>query len=115
MIAHLTKYNIKKIHIATGYKSNVFEKFFSNNHNDADINIYDSGDVDIIKRLQDILEEVQNDVLILYGDTISNVNIHEMILHHRKSYKQITMTIWPLKSSYGLVEIDENETKLKFL
>ena len=114
VIAHLTKYNIKKIHIATGYKSNVFEKFFSNNHNDADINIYDSGDVDIIKRLQDILEKVQNDVLILYGDTISNVNIHEMILHHRNSYKQITMTVWPLKSSYGLVEIDENETVVSF-
>jgi len=114
VIEHLKKYNIRKIHIASGYKSHVIKKYFSENHYDAEIKICDSGNVDIIKRLKDILEEVQNDVIVLYGDTISNVNIHELIMHHRNSFKQLTMTVWPLKSSYGLVEIDENETVESF-
>jgi glucose-1-phosphate cytidylyltransferase len=114
VIEHLNRFNINKIHIASGYKSNVIKKYFSDNTFKADIKIYDSGNVDIIKRLQDILEEVQNDVLVLYGDTISNVNIQELIMHHRSSSKQITMTVLPLKSKYGLVEIDENETVESF-
>ena len=51
------------------------KKYFVDNSYSADIDIFDSGDVDIIKRIQDILESVCKDVIILYGDTISNVNI----------------------------------------
>ena len=108
-IEHLKKYKIRKIHIASGYKSDVIEKYFLNNNYDVDINICNSGDVDIIKRIQDILVTVQKDVLILYGDTISNVDINELILRHRKYSKELTMTVWPLKVSYGIVEIGENE------
>ena len=114
VIAHLTKYNIKKIHIASGYKSNIIEEYFSVNNYDAEINIYDSGDADIIKRILDILVTVQKDVLILYGDTISNVDINELIFIHRKFSKEVTMTVWPLKVSYGVVEIGENETVESF-
>ena len=57
---------------------------------------------------------VQKDVLILYGDTISNVDINELILRHRKYSKELTMTVWPLKVSYGIVEIGENETVESF-
>ena len=109
VIQHLIKYNIRNIHIASGYKSNVIKKYFIENHYDADISIYDSGDVDIIKRIQDILVTVQKDALILYGDTISDVDIDELIFSHRKFSKEITMTVWPLKINYGLVEIGENE------
>jgi len=114
VIEHLKKYNIKKIHIASGYKSNVIKKYFNDKIYNAEIKIYDSGDVDIIKRIQDILEFLHKDVIILYGDTISNVNIHELILDHKKSSKKITMTVWPLKLNYGLVEIDEKDTVESF-
>jgi glucose-1-phosphate cytidylyltransferase len=114
VIAHLTKYNIKKIHIASGYKSEVIEKYFSDNKHDIDISIYNSGDVDIIKRIQDILVNVKKDILVLYGDTISNVEIDELILRHRQSSKRITMTVWPLKIAYGLVEIINDGTVKSF-
>ena len=79
VITHLKKYNINKIHIAGGYKSELIKKHFSDNKYDIDISIYNSGDVDIIKRIQDILESVRSDVIVLYGDTISNVNIKSLI------------------------------------
>ena len=115
VIEHLIKFNINKINIASGYKSNVINKYFSETNYDASIKLYDSGEVDIIKRIQDILLTVQDDVIVLYGDTISNVDINELILCHRNSLKEITMTVWPLRISYGLAEISGNGTIVSFL
>ena len=108
VIEHLKKFDIRKINIASGYKSSVLKKYFSENNYNTSIKIYDSGDVDIIKRIQEIFVTLQKDVIILYGDTISNVDINDLISHHRKSSKPMTMTVWPLKVSYGLVEIAED-------
>jgi glucose-1-phosphate cytidylyltransferase len=57
---------------------------------------------------------VQKDVIVLYGDTISNVDITALISNHRKSSKEITMTVWPLKLAYGLVDIAEDGTVESF-
>ena len=114
VIEHLKKFNIRKITIASGYKSSVLKKYFSENNYDININIFDSGDVDIIKRIQEIIVTVQKDVIVLYGDTISNVDMNDLISHHRISSKQITMTVWPLKIAYGLVEIAEDGTVESF-
>jgi len=108
VIKHLTKFKIKKIHIASGYKSEMIDEYFSKNQFEANIEVHDSGDVDIIKRIQDIIVNVQKDVLVLYGDTISNVDINELILNHRNYSNEITMTVWPLKTTYGLVKIGES-------
>ena len=114
VIEHLKKFNIRKINIASGYKSSVLKKYFSENNYNASIKIHDSGDVDIIKRIQDILAVVQKDVIVLYGDTISDVDINDLISNHIKSSKQITMAVWPLKIPYGLVDIAEDGTVESF-
>ena len=93
VIEHLKQFDIRNINIASGYKSSVLKKYFSENSYNVSIKIHNSGDVDIIKRIQDILVTVQNDVIVLYGDTILNVDINDLISHHRKSSKEITMTV----------------------
>ena len=115
VITHLKKYNINKIHIASGYKSELIKNHFSDNKYDIDISIYNSGDVDIIKRIKDIFVTVENDILVLYGDTISNVDINDLVLSHRHSSKEVTMTVWPLKIAYGLVEILSDGTVESFV
>ena len=114
VISHLMQYGINRIHIASGYKSEMIKKYIISSNYDANIEICNSGDVDIIKRIQDILVNVEKDILVLYGDTISNVNINELILCHRHSSKEITMTVWPLKIAYGLVEIVSDGTVESF-
>jgi glucose-1-phosphate cytidylyltransferase len=114
VIEHLIKFDIKNINIACGYKSNILKKYFSDNKYDINIDIYDSGDVDIIKRIQDILTVVKKDVIVLYGDTISNVDITDLISNHRNSSKEMTMTVWPLTLAYGLVEIADDGTVESF-
>ena len=111
---HLKQFDIRNINIASGYKSSVLKNYFSENSYNVSIKIHNSGEVDIIKRIQDILLTVQKDVIVLYGDTISNVDIDDLITHHRKSSKEITMTVWPLKIAYGLVEIGEDGTVESF-
>ena len=54
VIEHLKQFEIGNINIACGYKSSVLKKYFSENKYDINIDIYDSGDVDIIKRIQDM-------------------------------------------------------------
>ena len=110
VVEHLKQYGIENIHIASGYKSEAITNYFSENSYNISIKIHNSGEVDIIKRIQDIFLKVHNDVLVLYGDTISDVDINDLIYHHRKSAKDVTMTVWPLKISYGLVGIAENGT-----
>ena len=110
VVEHLKQYGIENIHIASGYKSEAITNYFSENSYNISIKIHNSGEVDIIKRIQDIILNVDNDVLVLYGDTISDVDINDLIYHHRKSAKDVTMTVWPLKISYGLVGIAENGT-----
>ena len=93
VIEHLKQFDIRNINIASGNKSSVLKKYFSENSYNVSIKIHNSGDVDIIKRIQDILVTVQKDVIVLYGDTILNVDINDLISHHRKSSKEITMTV----------------------
>ena len=93
VIEHLKRYDIGKINIASGYKSSVLKKYFSENRYNVSIKIHNSCDVDIIKRIQDILETVQKDVIVLYGDAILNVDINDLISHHRRSSKEITVTV----------------------
>ena len=114
VVEHLKQFDIRNIKIASGYKSSVLKKYFSENRYNVSIKIHNSGDVDIIKRIQDILETFQKDVIVLYGDAILNIDINDVIYHQRKSSKEITMTVWPLKLDYGLVEIAENETVESF-
>ena len=93
VVEHLKQFDIRNINIASGYKSSVLKKYFSENRYNVSIKIHNSGDIDIIKRIQDILETVQKDVIVLYGDAILNIDINDLISHHRKSSKEIAMTV----------------------
>ena len=58
VIEHLKQFEIGNINIAGGYKSSVLKKYFSENSYNVSRKIHNSGDVDIIKRIQDILVTV---------------------------------------------------------
>ena len=114
IIDHILLFGIKDFILTTGYQSQVIEDYIRERYPNINIIFSNSGDVDIIKWIQDILVTVQKAVIVLYGDIILNVDINDLISHHRKSSKEITMTVWPLKLDYGLVEIAENGTVESF-
>jgi glucose-1-phosphate cytidylyltransferase len=79
------------------------------------IKIINSGDVDIIQRIKETGKSIKGDVLVLYGDTISDVNLNELIKFHKKKNSLATMTVWPMRSQFGLVDFDRNGKVLSFL
>jgi len=108
IIDHLEKYNLNDLIILTGYKSHKIESYISEHYKNSNIRIIDSGDVDIIRRINDAINFLNDDFMLLYGDTLSNINLENLIKFHQSSEYEVTMSVWPLISQFGIVEINEN-------
>jgi glucose-1-phosphate cytidylyltransferase len=114
IIKHLEKYNMTDLIIVTGYKSDKMENYVNKAYHAQNFRIIDSGDVDIISRIQDSLPFIEGDFMVLYGDTISNIDIDSLQKYHHLSDLPVTMAVWPLVSQFGVVEIDNNGTVIEF-
>lgn len=106
IIDHILLFGIKDFILTTGYQSQVIEDYIRERYPNINIIFSNSGDVDIIKRIIDASLHINNDFLVFYGDTISDVNIFNLIQHHNNNTEPATMTTWPLKNQSGVVEID---------
>lgn len=107
---------IDKIFLTVGYKSEIIEDYFKQNFLDRNISIINNGDVDIIERIKSVIKinPDENEFLILYGDTVSNVNINNLINYSNNSNEQGVITIWPLTTSFGIVEINDKNNVIDF-
>jgi glucose-1-phosphate cytidylyltransferase len=115
ILKQLEGYGIEKISVAVGYKSSIIKEYFKENFKHLNINIVDDGDVDIIKRIKSVVNlHPDEDILILYGDTISNVNIEKLFRFSDKNNKPGTLTVWPLSTEFGIVEINEKMEIIEF-
>jgi len=104
IVNHLRKNSVSEIVLAGGYKWDLLRDYFV----DSNIAVIDTGDVDIIQRIRMLDDGVEDELLVLYGDTLSDVNIHSLLRAHRISGCSATVTVWPLQSSFGLFSIGEN-------
>ena len=115
ILKQLDKVAIKKVNVMVGYKAEVIKEYFSKNFTKMDINIVDGGDVDIIARIRSITNSnPKEDVLVLYGDTISNVDITKLLEFHKTNPKKGTLTVWPLTTNFGLVELNGDSEIVEF-
>ena len=107
IIEHLAKYDLHDLVITTGYKADRISDFIYKNYPESGFKLVDSGDVDIIKRIQDGMVD-DNDFLVLYGDTISNIQIDKLVRYHRSNDKPATMTVWPFRTQFGIVDLGKD-------
>ena len=65
--------------------------------------------IDIIFSIIKALENDDDDeeFIVLYGDTISDVNLNTLRNFHCNHNRPITISTWPLKLQFGIVGIDE--------
>jgi len=107
---------ISKVFIAVGYKADIIKDYFSKFFLDRNIEIINNGDVDIIERVKSVvnINPNEDEFLLLYGDTISDVNIEKLYDFGTKSNTPGVITIWPLITSFGVVEIDKDNTVVGF-
>ena len=111
-IDHCLFHGVDKFLILSGYlSSKVVDHLSSMNISQERINfkVVDSGDVDIIERIRQALDYVQTKYLIvLYGDTISDVNIDDILNFHKSHNSIATMATWQIRTNFGVIESDES-------
>lgn len=109
ILENIKKYNLKKVILATGYKSELFKKIKIKSKK-LEVKIINSGvNKDIIKRLQISTINSSRYVLICYGDTIVDININKLIRFHQKFKNKIVFTVYKLKSQFGLLKVKKSK------
>lgn len=108
IINHFRRYNYTKFVIATGYMSDKIEQFMLKKFDDLDYEIIDSGDVEIIKRLIDCTENITNNSIVCYGDTLTDININNLKDFHERSSNSITVSGYQIKIPFGVMRYDMN-------
>ncbi len=107
---------VNHIFLASGYKSEkVFafkKKYFKDSKN---ITVINSGNVDIIKRLQDCSKFIKNDFFVCYGDTFIKINLEKHIkdFYNSKADGVVSSAYYQLK--FGTLKLDKkNKYVTKF-
>jgi len=110
LIHHLSASGITNLLVATGYQAEKVEEYFKSNHRDLTIKLVNSGDADIIQRIKDAAPHLDGDFLMVYGDTLSDVELTRLIDFHHAHPGKATVTVWPMRSPFGVMEFGERES-----
>jgi glucose-1-phosphate cytidylyltransferase len=109
-IDHCLFYDVKNFVILSGYLSSKIEEHISSisaSNNNINFKVVNSGDVDIIERIKGALDHVKTEYLILlYGDTISDVSIDDLLCFHKSHTSMATMATWQIRTDFGVIKSD---------
>jgi glucose-1-phosphate cytidylyltransferase len=130
IMSYYASFGHKHFTIALGYKGEVIKDFFKNlslRNSDLSINL-ENGNVEILRATKSMdwkvdlidtglhtqtggrilkLEKFLDDTFMLtYGDGLSNVNLDELLEHHRKGRKTVTVTAVRPPARFGSLLMD---------
>ncbi len=115
VIKQLEKHDTGKLFVAVGYKSLVIKSYLKSQFSHMEYVVVDDGDVDIIERIKSVIKiSPHEDLFVLYGDTISDVNINKLLSFSKSNSKLGIMTIWPLSTDFGVVEVNQHGEVISF-
>ena len=108
--------NFNNIYIATGYKSKKIKSFINQSFKKKleRIKIIDSGNVDILKRIQDCCLNIDGDFMVCYGDTYSKFDLNNYINLFQTKLHQVQVLSSFYQIKYGVLEHDKNFIVKKF-
>jgi glucose-1-phosphate cytidylyltransferase len=92
--------------VALGYKSEVIIEYFENNKNsELNITLVDTGlDTSTGGRIKLLEDQLDDEFMLTYGDGLSNVNIDDLIEHHKRFGKIATVTAVRPPARFGTIE-----------
>ena len=115
IIDHVKNFSVNNIYLATGYQSTKVKQYLNRRKSSNNIYLVNSGvNSDIILRIQECLKYINNDFLVLYGDTLSNVNITKLINVAKKNKNRAIMTLWNMPIDFGVIKFDKNKIATNF-
>lgn len=108
IIEHYLKYGFKEFYIALGFKANYIKKYFKNKKINYQINLIDTGLNTMtggrLRRLKKFFSK-NEDFMMTYGDSVSNVNLKKLKKFHEKQRSLVTMTTVKPTARFGAVKI----------
>lgn len=124
IMGHYMKYGFKKFIIATGYKNEVFKKYFKGFKKDgAEFNykiFKQNCQITLVNtklktltggRLKRLQKYLKNDksFMFTYGDGLSDVNLKKLLKFHNKHKKMLTVTAVRPPARFGELTIKKNQ------
>ncbi len=110
---------IEKVIIACNYKHEAILKYFGDGSN-LDLGISYSieekplGRGGAIKLASSHIRDLSSNILVVNGDIVTNLPISELAVQHKNKNAAITIVCTPLRSPYGIVEIDKSGLAIGF-
>ena len=114
LLDHIRKFGITEVVIAAGFKAEKIREFFGSHPHGLKVTIVDSGDVDIIERIKACAPHLDGDFILFYGDTLADVDLGKLQDFHYARGTQATITLYPLKSQFGLATLDDDANVTRF-
>ncbi len=124
LMSHYLNYGHNEFILATGYKSEVFKKYFKNfkkigesfkckiKSKNCNIIILDAGLKTLtggrLKRVTKYLER-NEDFMFTYGDGLSSINLNKLIRFHKKKKKLITVTAVRPLARFGEIVLKKDK------
>ena len=114
VIKNFLKIKVNHIFLASGYKSHKIlafkKKYFNKVKN---ITVINSGNVDIIKRIQDCSKLIKNDFFVCYGDTFIKINLENYVKAFYKSKADAIVSSAYYQLKFGTLKLDKKKLYIK--
>lgn len=93
--------------IALGYKSEIIKDYFTGlRQTDWNIQLIDTGlETATGGRIKNLESKLEEEFMLTYGDGLSNVNLNNLLAHHRKFNKIATVTAVRPPPRFGTIQI----------
>jgi glucose-1-phosphate cytidylyltransferase len=133
-----SSFGINDFIICCGYKGNIIKEYFSNyflfnsditfdmknnnmkvlrmNAEPWTVTLVDTGELTMTGgRLKRVKEYIGNETFCMtYGDGVSDVNINDLIMHHRNQGVKATLTSVRQHGRFGVFNLPSGESKIKY-
>lgn len=115
-IEHLAKHGVRRFVITCHYKWEIIRDFFGNGSSSGTEIVY-SVEKELLGRGGAIKEAYRHvlakdrPVIATNGDNLWDVDLDELLKQHTNSKALTTITLVPLRSPYGIVEVEGNLVK----
>jgi len=131
-------YGINDFIICLGYKGNIIKEYFSNyflHHSDVtfdmknnsmkvhkmhsepwNVTLVDTGELTLTGgRLKRVREYIGDETFCMtYGDGVSDININDLITHHKNQGVLATLTSVRQHGRFGVFNLAQHESKIKY-
>lgn len=114
ILKQLKKSGFNNIIISTGYKENLIRMFLNGADKKYDLNIkysHEDAPLGTVGSLSLIRNELNDDFILMNGDTLCTVNYGKLMKYHKKSGSMATITLHKkeIKIDFGVVKLDGND------